>query len=422
MVVCNHSVRLGNLCGVCGAEISEEESLFCALYTTCDVQITHKHAVSAYRARMKELKRTRKLILVLDLDQTILHTVIHDACSAPPQSGLESFVMDRCTYFVKLRPNLQDMLEEISTIYEIHVYTMGTRAYAQRIVAIIDPKGLYFHDRIITRDENQGMLVKSLGRMFPSKHKNIVILDDRADVWDFCENLLLVRPFWYFNCVDINDPLRLRKKIQRETGLDVIECKRKRVDKIADNQVIEKLEEIALGITTSSALQTGEDKQDIAPEPSGYKRNENSRSLDDELLKITQILKRIHKRYFSSMRGNVKKILRKYRKKVFDGKRIFVAETTNKQWLTKMIEMHGGIVGVSGNGLDCIVSQSRDDVEDLAKRFECLVIQPGWIAECVYSLKGVNYGKYIMCDYRVMDECENEIERMFMTSKGGPVN
>jgi len=419
MVGCSHSVRLGSLCGECGAEISEDESLFCALYTTNDVQITHKQAVSAYRARMKELQRRKKLILVLDLDQTILHTVMHDACSARLQYDSESFVMDGCTYFVKLRPNLRHMLEMISTIYEIHVYTMGTRAYAERIVAIVDPTGLYFHDRIITRDENQGMLVKSLSRMFPSEHRNIVILDDRADVWDFCENLLLVRPFWYFNCVDINDPLRLRKKIQRETGLDVIECKRKRVDKITDSEIVEKLEEIALGIAPDSTVHTGDARHDAAPNSNGHKNhNEHPRSLDDELLKITKTLKRIHRRYFSSMHGNVKKILRAYRKKVFHGKRIFVAETANKQWLAKVIEMHGGVVGVSGNCVDCIVSHSKGDVEDLARRFECLVVQPGWVAECVYSLKGINYGKYIVCDYRVRDEYESEIERMFMADDG----
>ena len=52
------------------------------------------------------------------------------------------------------RPGLPKFMEEMSRIYEMHVYTMGTRNYAEAIVKAVDPDGKYFGGRIVSRDEN----------------------------------------------------------------------------------------------------------------------------------------------------------------------------------------------------------------------------------------------------------------------------
>ena len=36
----------------------------------------------------------------------------------------------------------------------MHVYTMGTRAYASAVCKLIDPDGALFGERILTRDES----------------------------------------------------------------------------------------------------------------------------------------------------------------------------------------------------------------------------------------------------------------------------
>lgn len=36
----------------------------------------------------------------------------------------------------------------------MHVYTMGTRAYAEEVCAAIDPGGVFFGGRILSRDES----------------------------------------------------------------------------------------------------------------------------------------------------------------------------------------------------------------------------------------------------------------------------
>ena len=39
-------------------------------------------------------------------------------------------------------------------MYELHIYTMGTRDYAEAVAKEIDPEGLLFKERILSRDES----------------------------------------------------------------------------------------------------------------------------------------------------------------------------------------------------------------------------------------------------------------------------
>lgn len=84
---------------------------------------------------------------------------------------------------------------------------MGTRAYADAVMRVIDPTGNLFHDRILSRDENGSMTKKKLERLFPSDQTKVIILDDRADVWDYSPNLIQMKPYEYFAGIgDINAP------------------------------------------------------------------------------------------------------------------------------------------------------------------------------------------------------------------------
>lgn len=53
-----------------------------------------------------------------------------------------------------IRPGLQPFLDHMSKLYEMHVYTMGTRSYADAICKVIDPEGKIFGSRILSRDES----------------------------------------------------------------------------------------------------------------------------------------------------------------------------------------------------------------------------------------------------------------------------
>lgn len=95
----------------------------------------------------------------------------------------------------------------------MHIYTMGTRSYAEAVVREIDPNGLLFQDRILSRDENGSMTKKRLERLFPSDTSKVVVLDDRGDVWDYSPNLIQIKPYEYFIGIgDINSPFAQPKK------------------------------------------------------------------------------------------------------------------------------------------------------------------------------------------------------------------
>lgn len=95
----------------------------------------------------------------------------------------------------------------MSRLYEMHIYTMGTRAYADAVANVIDPTHCLFQDRILSRDENGSMTKKRLERLFPSDQTKVVVLDDRADVWDWSPNLIQIKPYEYFAGIgDINAP------------------------------------------------------------------------------------------------------------------------------------------------------------------------------------------------------------------------
>lgn len=95
-------------------------------------------------------------------------------------------------------PGWKQFLQTAALKYEMHVYTMGTRAYAEEVCAAIDPDGTIFGGRLLSRDESGSLTQKSLQRLFPCDTSMVVIIDDRADVWEWSPNLVKVVPCKYY--------------------------------------------------------------------------------------------------------------------------------------------------------------------------------------------------------------------------------
>lgn len=166
---------------------------------------------------------------MVDLDQTIIHATVDPTVAEWQQDkenpnyeavkDVKAFQllddgpgMRGCWYYIKLRPGLKEFLDDISRLYELHIYTMGTRAYAQNIVKIVDPDRKIFGDRILSRDESGSLTAKSLQRLFPVDTKMVVIIDDRGDVWHWSENLVKVTPYDFFVGIgDINSSFLPKK-------------------------------------------------------------------------------------------------------------------------------------------------------------------------------------------------------------------
>jgi len=92
-------------------------------------------------------RRTPKMCLVLDLDETLVH------CSMEPFPTYNmtfECLFDQVVYtvFVKLRPHLQEFLEKVSQWYEVILFTASQRVYADKLINLIDPKRTIFRHRL----------------------------------------------------------------------------------------------------------------------------------------------------------------------------------------------------------------------------------------------------------------------------------
>uniref|UniRef100_A0AAV1UI70 RNA polymerase II subunit A C-terminal domain phosphatase n=1 Tax=Peronospora matthiolae TaxID=2874970 RepID=A0AAV1UI70_9STRA len=154
----------------------------------------------------------KKLSLVLDLDHTLLHAVRVDDVEGKiaTTDDIHFFFISGLDqqHVVKLRPGLTEFLTELSALYDLFIYTHGTRLYAEEIVKIIDPDETYFKNRVVARTDTPDMFHKSLKLLFPSCDDSmILVLDDRIDVWKDNEaNVFLIEPYHYFKCTaEINN-------------------------------------------------------------------------------------------------------------------------------------------------------------------------------------------------------------------------
>ncbi|EME42476.1 hypothetical protein DOTSEDRAFT_73343 [Dothistroma septosporum NZE10] len=223
---CRHEVQFGGLCADCGKDVnvitSYNETTSLASRATIntthgrtDLFVSRTEASKADEEAKRRLLEARRLSLVVDLDQTVIHACVEPTIGewqSDPTNPNHEAVKDVCKfqladdapgrpgtwYYIKLRPGLKEFLTTMSQYYEMHIYTMGTRAYAENIAKIIDPDRSVFGDRILSRDESGSMQAKNLKRLFPVDTKMVVIIDDRADVWSWISNLIKVKVFEFF--------------------------------------------------------------------------------------------------------------------------------------------------------------------------------------------------------------------------------
>jgi hypothetical protein len=81
------------------------------------------------------------------------------------------------------------------------IYTHGTRAYAEATARLLDPEGVYFGKRIVSRTDHPDLgLEKCLSRLFLQDWSMAVVLDDRDDVWkkEQQTHVVCIRPYLYF--------------------------------------------------------------------------------------------------------------------------------------------------------------------------------------------------------------------------------
>lgn len=228
---CPHSVVFRGLCAVCGEEAepahfaetpSIAENRLPVAYNSGSLSVTRAEAESISSATARRLFESNRLSLVLDLDHTLVHAtddpragaILYHSPEDADKSSVASFTLgptfdSRTAAFmhVKLRPNVMKFLDRVSKKFELHIYTMGSRPYADQIANLIDPDKRLFSGRITSREDfiegrfNQ----KSIWRLFPCDDSMALIVDDREDVWiqatslTYMPNLVRAEPYSFWD-------------------------------------------------------------------------------------------------------------------------------------------------------------------------------------------------------------------------------
>ena len=166
---CEHDVVMKDICALCGTNLREQlgrpgqrvvpsAASVAMVHSIPELHVSEKRAMRLAAADEARLLHHRRLSLLVDLDQTLIHTTMESVPSHV--SGVVRFSLTDPTvgfggsvYATKLRPGLDTFLSQMATIFEMHIVTFGNRMYAHRIADILDPDKRYFSHRILSRDE-----------------------------------------------------------------------------------------------------------------------------------------------------------------------------------------------------------------------------------------------------------------------------
>lgn len=218
---CRHTLVYKNLCSNCGMNLIPTEDVTLPLNPIItgikmepsfpDLVIHRQEGIIYDSKEQNDLLRRRKLHLLVDLDQTLVHTT-DSKMDIPVISDIISYQLTpvSATFHTKIRPGVKKFLTNLYPFYQFYLVTFGDRLYAETIAKIIDPNKTFFSHRILSRNECLSLTDKSvnLSSLFPSGDSLVCIIDDREDVWNSAPNLVQVKPYtWFKDIGDINDPL-----------------------------------------------------------------------------------------------------------------------------------------------------------------------------------------------------------------------
>ena len=118
----------------------------------------------------------------------------------------ELYRMERLGVWIKLRPGVRDFLRHAHEVFELCLYTRGTRGYMDGVMDLLDPRGYYFGDRLVYSDGSDGTEGREKERervrgLMEGREALSVILDDvSSSSWLRDErNLISVERYPYFS-------------------------------------------------------------------------------------------------------------------------------------------------------------------------------------------------------------------------------
>jgi RNA polymerase II C-terminal domain phosphatase-like 3/4 len=221
----SHMYVLDELCTYCGSEVKTD----CINYVkspakNISVCVHRKQFLRLRSESSRELMQSQKLALVLDIDHTLVHAQIEDNMTTDIVERLRTpHARIRDVHFIpgmklwiKVRPGVRSMLQELSRHFQLCIATMGERRYATEVVRLLDPDCELFGDRIACKEDFSPRVVKSLDNLLVDP-KYAVVVDDIPEVWgQQIENVVHIEKYFYFPAREVHRVSFVEKLIDED--------------------------------------------------------------------------------------------------------------------------------------------------------------------------------------------------------------
>jgi RNA polymerase II subunit A C-terminal domain phosphatase len=124
------------------------------IHSVPELKVTEKLAQQLGKADSERLLKDKKLVLLVDLDQTLIHTTNDNVPNnLKDVYHFQLYGPNSPWYHTRLRPGALSFLGKMHKYFELHICTFGARNYAHTIAQFLDEDGRYFSQRILSRDE-----------------------------------------------------------------------------------------------------------------------------------------------------------------------------------------------------------------------------------------------------------------------------
>lgn len=323
--VCRHAVLFGQMCVECGSQVDSTGYIQLADGTW----VLPKQAEQLNGRLEGQLRHRKQLALVVDLDKTLIDTItirrddeVQQVISEDEEHRGDFLnLIAREHYLIRLRPHVREFLTKIEPLFYMQLYTLSERSYASEIIKFIDPQGIFFHGRILCRDDDaiRGLTErKCVTTLFPASDKMAVVLDDNPKVWSdesgmVYANLIQLAEFKYFRTFPNGVPVHPGAPRVYQSGIE-----------------------------------------------------------DEALLRIGDVLEELHRRYYEENNTHVKLVLNDMRHRVFSGCYIYFdpilwqGNEQTQRYFESKTEEFGGVV-LNANRDSDFLSYCTHVVTDMAE-------------------------------------------------------
>ncbi|KAI3854549.1 hypothetical protein MKW92_042081 [Papaver armeniacum] len=331
---CAHPSVIKGMCVKCAQVVDDDDISAVPIgYIHKDLRVASQELARLRKKDLNTLFQKKKLILVLDLDHTLLNST-HFQHISPDEQYLNNQI-DSLNLF-RLDQIQMDFLKQASSLFELYIYTMGEQRYAMEMARLLDPDNAYFNSRVISQADCTKKHQKGLDVVLGSESA-VVVLDDTEHVWQqHKENLILMDRYHYFSS---------------------------------------SLRSFGMNNKSLSELMRDESESDGA------------------LATILRVLKNIHQLFFDSqchddlMERDVRHVLKTVRGEVLNGcKLVFsgiwrIGEKAENQKLWRVAEELGAICCEElGSSVTHVISADVGTKKSRwAKKHQKFLVHPGWI-------------------------------------------